>query len=819
MIGADPVLLVEDDAEVADVIGAFLTEEGYTVRTAATGRAALAALEESVGIVLLDLRLPDMDGTAVMQATRRLARPPDVVVITGYATVESAVAAVEAGAAGYVYKPLDLNHLRSLLRTLVDRRARAGRELRERDRAREIEAVLTVSRVLGNTLELEAVLDRAVREVPRSAGVDACSIFMWQDGRLDVRVSRAGDGQDADRLQPGFRLADAPAHAIAVERHEAVVIADASATDLLPGWWCTAFGIKSALVVPVVVGEQVIATLSLERTGAAGPFGEADLRLGTAIATQLALSIDNARLYQHAERERRRLGALYDIARSLASVDDPDEILSLIVHAAARLLGAEAAGLRLLEGDELVARAMTESAAPLMRRFRIKIGESLSGRVVAMSAPVLVEDLSTDDRYDPAHRRGAVEHGFRSFLGIPLRAGDRIIGALNLFTKERRRFTADEVSLATAFADQASVAIEKARLHDAVEAQRNQLAQIFDSTSDGILLVTPEGPIAAANQRAGELLGSAPELLVGQDLAAALGVDVGAVEHGETARALRAALTGPDRVEEGDLELTPSARVLHWTAGTTRDATGATVGLTLTLQDVTREREMSRLKSDFVSFATHQLRTPLAGIKWLLELAQQDDTLAEETRDLVADARASAERLTMLVNEMLDSSRLERGVVAVDLQPTDLAEITRGVMSELTTLIADKAQEVTFDADPGAPAVLVDPQLIRQVVLNLLSNAMKYTPARGKIALTLRGADGQALWSIRDTGIGIPASARERLFEKFYRADNAVTLETEGTGLGLHLVRLLVERFGGRVWCESVEGEGAEFSFTVPFAS
>jgi PAS domain S-box-containing protein len=252
---------------------------------------------------------------------------------------------------------------------------------------------------------------------------------------------------------------------------------------------------------------------------------------------------------------------------------------------------------------------------------------------------------------------------------------------------------------------------------------------------------------------------------------------------------------------------------------------GESFGAYAIYRDLTTEREAARqveeaqrMKTDFVSFVTHQLRTPLSGIKWMLELASETTDVAESA-SYVQDARESADRLIDLVNDLLDISRLESGKLQVALQPVFLAGMTRGVLADIKALVHEKAHVVTLDVPAAPRAALADPQLLRQVVLNLLSNAIKYTPSGGAIVVTLAEGEAMLRWSVRDSGIGIPKAQQARLFEKFFRADNAHTVDTEGTGLGLYLVRLIVERLGGNVTCESEEGQGTEFAFTVPIAA
>lgn len=229
-------------------------------------------------------------------------------------------------------------------------------------------------------------------------------------------------------------------------------------------------------------------------------------------------------------------------------------------------------------------------------------------------------------------------------------------------------------------------------------------------------------------------------------------------------------------------------------------------------QDTLRRSE--QMKTDFVSFASHQLRTPLSGMKWMLELAASAPGLPAAAADYVADARASCTRLVSLVNDLLDTARLERGSMTMECAPVRLDEVIQSVVGEFRPVAAGKRQQVSVATSPLV--VSGDAQLLRQVIANLVSNAVKYTPDEGTIRVRLAGDRGDAVLSVQDSGIGIPAAAQSRLFEKFFRADNAVLQETEGTGLGLHLAKLIVERTGGQVWFESMEGSGTTFHVRLP---
>jgi len=409
--------------------------------------------------------------------------------------------------------------------------------------------------------------------------------------------------------------------------------------------------------------------------------------------------------------------------------------------------------------------------------------------------------------------------GDRAVLCVPMVVSGRTIGVLSLGDGSTRDFTHDEVVLLQAFADQAAIALQNASLYAESQTQRIQLTQILESTSDGVLFVGPDGRVQAANRHAGDLLGYAETSIVGTDLGAILRRECSAVSTENLLLACTGGLGAAlDAGASGDLDVPSLNRVLHWEARATRDVAGQTTGLTITVHDVTQEREIAQMKSDFVSFATHQLRTPLSGIKWMLELAMQEADVPDSAGSYMKDALGASQRLIQLVNDLLDVSRLESGRMKATPRLVELVGLTRSVLDDLKLQFEEKDHRLTMETSGDLLEVFADPQLLRQVVLNLTSNAIKYSPSRGSISVRLTCEQDLVRWQIKDTGIGIPKESQRHLFEKFYRADNVAALETDGTGLGLYLVRLIVEQIGGRVGCESEEGQGATFYFTVPRA-
>ena len=523
-------------------------------------------------------------------------------------------------------------------------------------------------------------------------------------------------------------------------------------------------------------------------------------------------------------RRQREAEELARVARTLTEDLDVAQLADRVVQTVLDLFAVQSSVLWSRDPDgSLVVLGISGRA-----RDGFKLGDvlptgvSLAGRAVSQGRAVWTRDVFAEPglRMTAAQTTRLQATGDRAVLCVPLAVKGETIGVLSLGDGSTREFTTEEVTLLQAFADQAAIVLQNANLYVESQTQRLQLTQILESTSDGVLFVGAGRRVQAANRHAGELLGCESIPLVGGDFGAILGHECTEASAAELLRTCDAGLAaghaGDGHGAAGDLEMPDLKRVLHWETRTTSDAADRTVGLTITLHDVTQEREIAQMKSDFVSFATHQLRTPLSGIKWMLELGVQEREVGEQAKSYMQDALGAAQRLIQLVNDLLDVSRLESGRMKTAVQAVDLVGLTRTVLGDLKPQIDEKDHRLTVEVSEDVLDVFADPQLLRQVVLNLSSNAVKYSRPGGRITVRLTHDQEFVRWQIQDNGIGIPKESQRHLFGKFYRADNVVSLETDGTGLGLYLVRLIAEQMGGRVWCESEEGQGASFFFTAP---
>ena len=377
--------------------------------------------------------------------------------------------------------------------------------------------------------------------------------------------------------------------------------------------------------------------------------------------------------------------------------------------------------------------------------------------------------------------------------------------------------------------------------------EQNVAAQhkaVLAAIADGVLLADLEGEVVLANQAARRMLQlGALDASAGQ-ADAFLGQPVTTLfaacspeSQAELRQAVALAFGGPpgDNHSE-DSEPTPCPepahkplsvllsyqdRAIQTTLTPIRDEDRVFAGLVIVLRDVTTEQEVAKAKNDFVSLVSHELRTPMTSIKGYTDLMIKGAVgeLNAQQRHFMTIVKSNVDRMADLVSDLLDVSRLEAGRVRLAFEQLDLASVVYEVSEELTETLRQRELNLEFDLAPGLPHVCADRGRVIQVLLNLLSNAYRYTPAGGTITVAVHAAEDGVQVDVVDTGIGIPEKDRESIFERFYRVDHPVVREQAGTGLGLPIAKTLIEMHGGKLWLCSEINVGSTFSFTLPLYS
>jgi PAS domain S-box-containing protein len=365
----------------------------------------------------------------------------------------------------------------------------------------------------------------------------------------------------------------------------------------------------------------------------------------------------------------------------------------------------------------------------------------------------------------------------------------------------------------------------KRALQESLQAEREGRARIraiTDGVDEALMLVAPDLRVLDVNQRYVELFGVPRERIVGQRL-----VDTRTFFDqifAEPDAMYELALTSSSDTEQEHRRFVaqnwPLARELQLFSTPVRDAEGF-LGRLFVFRDVTREREVDRMKTEFVSLVSHELRTPLTSIKGFTQMVLDGDAgeINEEMREFLGIVLSNADRLVALVNDLLDLSRIESGRIQLKSETVDLDEVVQTVASTMRQKLKEKQQSLAVTVDPAATYVTGDKDKLVQVLTNYVSNAHKYTQAGGDIRVAIRQQGDFASVTVSDNGYGIAPEDQARLFARFYRVDNAMTREVGGTGLGLSIVKQLIELQGGQVGVQSVLGAGSTFTFTVPLAS
>lgn len=357
-----------------------------------------------------------------------------------------------------------------------------------------------------------------------------------------------------------------------------------------------------------------------------------------------------------------------------------------------------------------------------------------------------------------------------------------------------------------------------------LEHIRSKNEAILTSIGDGLVVVDKEGKISYINKSFEEMLGWKAQEIIGKSMVEVVpredinGIGVSFKERILTqvlaGQKFVADLTNPFYYIRKDKSRFPASSIVAPVILNKK-----IVGAVEVFRDITKEKEIDKAKTEFVSLASHQLRTPLSTVNWYSEMLLTGDVgeVTSEQKKYLEEIYNGNQRMIDLVNTLLDVSRIELGTFVVESKPTDIVMLAHSVIDEQKVQVAEKNIRLFSSFEHVVPLVQADPKLLRMVLQNLLSNAVKYTPDGGKIELSLSlDIDKNVALKISDTGYGIPKNQQDKIFTKLFRADNVIGKDTEGTGLGLYIAKSIVEQSGGKLWFESIENKGTTFYATLP---
>lgn len=578
-------------------------------------------------------------------------------------------------------------------------------------------------------------------------------------------------------------------------------------------------GMTSFLGGPIIRGGIIYGNLYLTDRQGAAEFTAEDEGLLALLAEQAAIVIENAKRFAQVSESERMIQALFEASRTLASSNDPDVVMQTLTQEACRLLGANISGLCFPEdsGRNLRWRLIHGGSSSPKREIIIPVEVSFAGRVIQTGAPFESDDLATLDgvaRTNPLLAEASV----RAVVIVPLGTNRPARGALMVGWQRPGSPPPEAVDVLERLADRAAIALDQAELHAREQAalrqsqiERSSLEAIFDSMTDAVFTTDLAGRIVRLNRRANAWINQRGQDVIGK---CADEVFVLVDDLGTPVRLQADVVYASTEVSllRSNGERIPVERVVS----PIRDLSGRTLGTVQVLRDLRPQREVEQLKANIVSLVSHELRTPLSHIKGYASTLLQSDVEwdAETQRDFIASIDRQADRLARLISDLLEISRLDAGGTSrmerIPVRAETLLE--RGIRQAEPNAID---HPINTSVPEDLPLVMADVNHVERVLSNLIENAAKYSPAGTPIEVALATHPTGVIFSVQDHGSGLTADEHRHLFERFYRSPR-VKHRTPGTGLGLAICKEIIQAHGGKIWAESVEGEGSTFHFTLP---
>jgi two-component system NtrC family sensor kinase len=680
-----------------------------------------------------------------------------------------------------------------------------------RTQVAQLTAINNIALKLGTTLDFESFLNELIRAILDYAGCKRVFVFvpdendqMLQFGSGSAPLAEVSKQMQLEHIRLPIYNADADSIINAWQDGQTVWV---KPDDVQPSrqWLSDLLGTREFISMPLRVEGRLMGVMIIDNQPDGPPLNEHIVQHLELLSPSAAISLKHARLHRKTVLEladnMREMYILRQIDRELNETIDLNHVFEMTLDWALRFSNAQASSLAMYnqETDEL--RFLIEYGYDLPREqlaeIRHEYGAGITHRVARSGYADVIPDVSMDKDFV------RLASNTRSMLCVPVMREDRVVAVITLESKKLNGFTDAHLNFVEKLATRAGVAIDNARLYDESLVEREKLSHILNNTADVVIVITTDERVLLINQSAISALHMYPNTVYAGRTVREVFEDTPLLEVFETAKQQ----DDPNLVYEVKM---PNDRTFH---ANLRHFEG--IGWIIVMHDITPFKEMDRLKSELIATVSHDLKQPLSVMNGYIELLLMQQSINTQGMNSVNMVRKAIQNMRQLIDDLLDLAKIESGI-QLALAPVGISAIIADCVDQVRPAAQNKAMTIVNRVTDALPPVMGDRARLRQILVNLIGNAVKYTQPEGTVRISAERRGPMLRIAIQDNGMGISPEDQIHVFDRFYRVRRPETDSIEGTGLGLAIVKSLVEAHKGQIGLESRLGEGSTFYVTIP---